>query len=31
MYEDELKDIYREAKSLAMLGFDKIAVGEVKA
>ena len=31
MYEDELKDIYTEVKLEAMVGFDKVAVGEVKA
>jgi hypothetical protein len=31
MYEDELKDFYHEAKTLAMHGFEKVAVGEVKA
>lgn len=31
VYDDELKEFYVEAKTLAMQGFDKVAVGEVKA
>jgi hypothetical protein len=31
VYDAELKEFYVEAKTLAMIGFDKVAVGEVKA
>ena len=30
MYEDELNQLFREAKRATMIVFDKVAVGEVK-